>query len=482
MKLLLTDLVVEDRLRRDLGDVNELAESISVDGLLQSPVAERREDGKYYLVAGGRRYAALTLLASNGDERFKEIEVTILNDLAPSQRRKIELVENIQRLDMAWQEKALGIAEYHKLARREARKDGDSWTQEQTGRLLNMSQANVSIALDVADELKDRDSVYWKCESLQAALQLKAKLRLDEANKELLGRLQARRDAAQQAANKACENIPLTTSPLAVQEKLEAAVVKAVESTPKITKAEIHSFYYEGDCLDVLPTLAKTHVINHIICDPPYGIDMSMLAGADAGREVLIERTAGEHTVEGNLHLLPKFLKTAYDVIAEDGFLCMWYDLDHHEKIAGWASEIGWRVCRWPIVWCKTSACMNNAAQYNVTKATEVCYVMRRSEKSMIKVKQAKNFIMAPTAASATHPFCKPYEVWKYLLETFTTEGQTVVDPFAGEGSALAAMFKMHRLPVGIEIDSKHIGNGLSYIEAELNDPFNALLSTNVLV
>lgn len=195
-----------------------------------------------------------------------------------------------------------------------------------------------------------------------------------------------------------------------------------------------------------------------------------------------MSRTAAEHTVAGNLELIPAFLRVAFNVIAEDGFLCMWYDLDHHEKIAAWATEVGWKPCRWPIVWCKTSPCMNNAAQYNVTKATEVCYVFRRSEKSVIKTKQAKNYVLAPTAASATHPFCKPYEVWKYLIETFSTEGQTIVDPFAGEGSALAAMFKLKRLPIGIEVDEKHIGNGLSFIENELNDPFNALLNNNVLL
>lgn len=475
MILSLKDIIVEDRLRRDLGDIEELARCIANDGLIQPPVVEQREDGKFYLVAGGRRYAALTLLASNKDDPeaafFEQVDFTILNDLSPSQRKKLELVENIYRQDMTWQERALGIADYHKLSRKEARKDGEVWTQEMTGKLLNMSQANVSIALSVADELRNSESPLWKCDSLQAAMQLQTKARLDDANKELMKRLAARRVATQPMVTVA-SNLDMVTPEIVKQTKEVAD-----KAAPKITKDEILSFYYQGDCLDVLPTLAKSHPINHIICDPPYGIDMSNLSGDDTSRSALVERTASEHTVSGNLDLLPRFLRVAYDCIAEDGFLCMWYDLDHHEKINTWASEIGWKVCRWPLVWCKTSACMNNAAQYNITKSTEVCYILRRSEKSLIKTKQPKNYVMAGTAATATHPFCKPHEVWKYLIETVSLEGQTIVDPFAGEGSSLASMFKMKRLPIGVEVNEKHIGNGLSFIEQELNDPFNALLS-----
>ena len=474
MILSLKDVIVEDRLRRDMGDIEELARCIANDGLIQPPVVEQREDGKFYLVAGGRRYAALTLLASNENkeeaEFFAQVDFTVLNDLSPSQRKKLELVENIYRENMTWQEKALGIADYHKLSKKEARKEGEAWTQEQTGKLLNMSQANVSIALSVADELRNPESPLWKCDSLQSAMQFQTKQRLDEANKELMKRLAARREATQPIVRVA-SNTPITTDVVAQVNQV------ADKAAPKITKDEILSFYYQGDCLDILPTLAKSHTINHIVCDPPYGIDMDYLGGEDASRNALVSRTANEHVVSANLDLLPKFLRVAYEVIAEDGFLCMWYDLDHHEKIRKWAEQVGWKVCRWPVVWCKTSPCMNNAAQYNVTKATEVCYIMRRSEKSMIKVKQPKNYVLAGTASTATHPFCKPHEVWKYLLDMVSLEGQTIVDPFAGEGSSLASMFKMKRLPIGIEINEAHVGNGLSFIESELNDPFNALLS-----
>lgn len=477
MLLNLSSIVIDERLRTNLGNIEELAESIKAHGLIHPPVITLADDGSaYHLVAGGRRCAALALIDKETG-KDSVIDFTVLEDLSEAKRKLIEIEENVRRKDMTWQEKVQGLATYHKLSRREAKAEGDSWTQAQTGALLNLSQASVSIALSVAEDLNRNPDKYKDCDSLQGALQLKTRENLDLAQKELLNRIQRRNEVAKQAI--------ISATPAAIAstgtEKEAAAIVHvevkdALKKEKGISKDDIAAFYYHGNCLDILPTLAKAHTINHIVCDPPYGIDMDFLSGGDSNRQALVGRTAAEHTVAGNLELIPEFLRVAFDVIALDGFLCMWYDLDHHEKIAEWATKIGWKVCRWPLVWCKPHA-MNQSAQYNITKATEVCYIMRRSEQSIIKVKQSKNWIMAPSASSPSHPFCKPYEVWKYLLETVSLEGQTVLDPFAGEGSSLAASFKLGRIPVGIECKEEHIASGLSYIQEQLNDPLAALLS-----
>ena len=490
MLLKLQALIIDDRLRTDLGDVEELAASIHEHGLIQPPVVTRADDGRYHLVAGGRRCAALALLEKTSGVECV-VDFTVLEDLSLAKRRLIEIEENVRRKDMTWQEKVIGLSEYHKLSAREAKKEGESWTQEMTGQLLNLSQASVSIALAVAEDLKRSPEKFKDCESLQNALQLKMRERLDEASKEVLRRIALKKELTKVALAENTQQIaqvqpdqsirmvdaPITAAQIA---KVNEQIAQSSTKETGITREQIASFYFQGDCLSIIPTLAKTHTINHIICDPPYGIDMGNLAGASTTRADLVSRTSDEHTVGGNLALIPEFLRVAFDAIALDGFLCMWYDLDHHEKIADWATKIGWRICRWPVVWCKPHA-MNNSAQYNITKATEVCYIMRRSEQSIIKVKQPKNWVLASSASSSSHPFCKPHEVWKYLLETVSMEGQTILDPFAGEGSSLASAFKMGRLPVGIEMREEHIANGLSYIASQLNNPLADLLSASPL-
>lgn len=480
----LNKLIVADRLREDLGDVEGLAKSIDENGLLQPVVVEQIGES-FQLRAGGRRFAAFTLLATNKVEGqkdpslYQEIPISLLNEMPAHKRVMIEMEENIRRKDMTWQEKVEGIVKYHKACILAAFADGEKWNQTRTGDLLNLDQASVSVAITVYKEIKAGNEAVAKADSLTDALKIITTANLDAAQAERMRRIQLKR--AEQVAAQPIATPESGPSLAAIRPSIlvSASVQKPQTAADKVqvSLAEIAALYHEGNALELLPLLAKNNPINHIICDPPYGIEMSNLGG-DA-----IERISDTHKVTENIVLLEAFLEVAYKCIAEDGFLCMWYDLDHHEKIARWAESIGWKVCRWPLTWCKTSACANQAAQYNITKATEVCYIFRRSERSIVKKKQAVNYVLAGTAATATHPFCKPREVWDYLIETVSLEGQTIVDPFAGEGSSLAAIFQARRTPIGIEIDPKHIASGLSFIQGKLNkkDLLDDLLKGAVL-
>jgi ParB family chromosome partitioning protein len=55
-------IVVKDRIRDDLGDIKELAESIDRLGLINPITVKESEDGKYGLSAGQRRLEACKLL------------------------------------------------------------------------------------------------------------------------------------------------------------------------------------------------------------------------------------------------------------------------------------------------------------------------------------------------------------------------------------------------------------------------------------
>ena len=467
LRIRLDKIQVEGRLREDLGDIENLAKAIETDGLLQPIVVEETEDldQPYRLVAGGRRYAAFTLLAANKVE-FSEIPSVTLSALPAHTRVKLELEENLRRKDMTWQEKVIGIARYHKAAERAALLDKDTWSQEATGELLGMDQTSVSIALKVAKEIAKGNEAVIKAESMKDAISALAGIKLDEANKEMMRRIELRR--AEQAS-KPDAGVPQLASSLVVSSTPQGTP----EAKPGFSKDQVAAFYHEGNALTLIPKLAQTMTINHIVCDPPYGIDMDNLVSDS------VERIEDTHKVESNLELLPEFLSVAFNHVAIDGFLCMWYDLDHHEKIKTWAEKIGWRVQRWPLVWCKTSACRNSQAQYNITKATEVCYFLRRSEQSIIKKKQPTNFVLAGSVSTPTHPFPKPSQVWDYCIDTVSLEGQIILDPFAGEGSSLAAIFNKRRIPVGIEIDPTHIASGLGYVQDKINakDPLNELLA-----
>ena len=84
-------IIVGDRRREDMGDLDGLAASIEKYGLLHPIVID--DDNR--LVAGGRRLEACRRLG------WEEIDVRSLGDLTDAQRGEIELEENINRKDLS---------------------------------------------------------------------------------------------------------------------------------------------------------------------------------------------------------------------------------------------------------------------------------------------------------------------------------------------------------------------------------------------
>lgn len=469
--ILLTDIDVRGRIREDLGEIEEFAESLRDDGLLQPIVVEEVTgllsigDLPYKLIAGGRRYTAFTLLSvnkvDNMGEDYSRIPAMLRSETPAHQLVKLEMEENLRRKGMTWQESAIGIVKYHKACKRAAAIEGEKWAQRQTGDMINMDQASVSLAFTVVEAMAAGNQKVINAESLTDAIKAIAESNLDEMQAEQMRRIQARRTSVAAPVAGGPPALPTLSSSILVSAK--ASQPETVADKVQFSKDQIASFYHHGDGRELLPRLAGRGPINHIIFDPPYAIDTANMVGES------IERIADTHQVEPNLALIEDFLRIGFEHIANDGFMCMWYDLDHHEKIRTWAEAIGWKVQRWPFIWCKTSPCRNSQAGYNWTKSTEVCYLLRRSEQSVLKVKQPNNYILEPSCATASHPFVKPKTVWDRLITAVSLEGQTIVDLCAGEGSSLAASFQLKRIPIGVEIDEKHIASGINYIQEQLN-------------
>lgn len=129
----------ESRQRRELKDVDTLAESIGRLGLI-NPITITR-DG--ILVAGERRYTAISSLG------WTHVSCQYIDDLDPAELHAIELEENIKRLDIDWRDRCRAIEEYHRL-----RSNEPGWSQESTAAALGITQGNVSQNLSVARELK----------------------------------------------------------------------------------------------------------------------------------------------------------------------------------------------------------------------------------------------------------------------------------------------------------------------------------------
>jgi ParB family chromosome partitioning protein len=112
----------EDNLRRRIGDVRDLASSITAVGIVEPLLVSPAGDGRYVIVAGHRRHAA----AQNAG--LTQVPCTI-RTLSEAERVELMLVENLQRSDLSAIEEASGyfrLVEHGLKPRELARRIGRS--------------------------------------------------------------------------------------------------------------------------------------------------------------------------------------------------------------------------------------------------------------------------------------------------------------------------------------------------------------------
>lgn len=108
------EVVVDGRIRKDCGNLDELADDIRENGLINPPtVYYDLEDEKYHLIAGERRLRACKKISS-----MRKIPVLVITDpIGEEQRLRMEISENEVRQDFSKSER---VDYMKRLARIEA--------------------------------------------------------------------------------------------------------------------------------------------------------------------------------------------------------------------------------------------------------------------------------------------------------------------------------------------------------------------------
>jgi ParB family chromosome partitioning protein len=105
MLISVESIVVRRRIRKDLGDIAALMESLKTYGQLTPVIINRN----YELIAGFRRLQAVKRLG------WKSIEAVMIDKTAEQQKLEIEIEENVQRMDLTPEEISDGMARLQKL-------------------------------------------------------------------------------------------------------------------------------------------------------------------------------------------------------------------------------------------------------------------------------------------------------------------------------------------------------------------------------
>ena len=91
MKLPIEDIKIKKRIRKDLGDLTPLIDSLRSHGLMNPVVVTKNNE----LIAGHRRIASAKVLG------WKSIEVMVLDKISELEKLELEIEENVARKDFS---------------------------------------------------------------------------------------------------------------------------------------------------------------------------------------------------------------------------------------------------------------------------------------------------------------------------------------------------------------------------------------------
>jgi ParB/RepB/Spo0J family partition protein len=133
----------------DPGELDELADSIAVNGLLQNLVVRDGPDGRFILVAGERRFRAIGQLHAEG--RWDGPIPCLVIEADDASHLALALLENLHRQDVAPLEEADAFAQLQAL-------DPATWTAQaiatRIGRTSRYVYQRLSMAKDLCEDAK----------------------------------------------------------------------------------------------------------------------------------------------------------------------------------------------------------------------------------------------------------------------------------------------------------------------------------------
>lgn len=130
MKVRISDIQIADRIRKDNGNLNELAESIKAHGLI-NPITLMEVEQGYLLIAGFRRLSAMKILG------WQSVESTLVSIVDAEEQLKLEIEENETRKNFTVSErvaygKKLDAIEEEKGRKRKSEHARDGYITDKT--------------------------------------------------------------------------------------------------------------------------------------------------------------------------------------------------------------------------------------------------------------------------------------------------------------------------------------------------------------
>lgn len=202
----------------------------------------------------------------------------------------------------------------------------------------------------------------------------------------------------------------------------------------------------QGDCVELMRRM-PTASVDFVLTDPPYLVRYRSRDGRVIQNDV------------DDRWLKPAFTE-AFRVLRWNRFCVCFYGWSKADKfLAAWRAA-GFRPVG-HLVFRKSYASATRFLRYQHEQA----YLLAKGAPprpeqpipDVLEMRYTGNYI---------HPTQKPVSALLPLIESFSAEGDFVLDPFCGSGSTLVAARQLHRHFIGIELDSTYHALAAERIQA----------------
>ena len=210
-----------------------------------------------------------------------------------------------------------------------------------------------------------------------------------------------------------------------------------------------------GDCLEVMRDLPDG-CVDAVITDPPYGITQRGVSlGGVGGGDINLDFGAWDEHAPHWSEWIPECLR----VLSSVGVFVSFHDRAQVGCIANaLETEHGWTV-RNIGAYLKT----NPPPQVYKVKwrtASELFVVATRNKGKghhfAADKQQTPDYFMRSNCYPRQHPTQKPEDLMTWIVQYWSWEADTVLDPFMGSGTTGVACVETGRNFIGIEIDPEY--------------------------
>ena len=230
-----------------------------------------------------------------------------------------------------------------------------------------------------------------------------------------------------------------------------------------------HVTIYHGDCREILPQLDVN--VDLVLTDPPYGTtDCSWDTVIPFGQmwsgllrivkdNAPIVLTASQPFASALVMSNPKMFthEWIYQKRCASNFAQAKYaPMKEHESVLVFSiSKSNYYPIKEGRVGSGSERVKHN---FNETKSGEFTSIRNAlpSPTELRYPSSVQEFNNRASGDRGLHPTQKPYKLFKYFMETYSQDGNLVLDPFLGSGTTCYCAKKLNRQCIGIEIVEKY--------------------------